>query len=100
MQSELKEKIEQRENTYNRVTELLISYLALGISSEQLDPDTPLFGVGLEFDSIDAIEIIISLESEFGIVLDDGESASFLRTINSLVDEVMRRKEVGLDERN
>ena len=100
MQSELKEKIKQRENTYNRVTELLISYLALDISSDQLDPDTPLFGVGLEMDSIDAVEIIISLETEFEIALDDGEGASFLRTINSVVDEVMRLKEVERDETN
>lgn len=100
MQSELKEKIEQRENMHNRVTELIISCLQLDYSGEELDPDIPLFGSGLGLDSIDAVEIIVALESEFGVSLDEGDSIFALRTINSLVDVLLSQREDELDDRN
>ena len=93
MRSELKAQIEQRENTLNRVIELLISDLQLDRSSEELDPDTPLFGTGLGLDSVDAVELVVALESEFGISLDEGDSTFALRTINSLVDAVLNQGE-------
>lgn len=100
MRSELKEKIERRENMHNRVTEVIISSLQLDISGEELDPDTPLFGSGLGLDSVDAVEIIVSLESEFGVSLDEGNSMFALRTINLLVDVVLSQRENEFDDRN
>ena len=100
MRPELKKKIEQREKTLNRVVELLISSLQLDHSHEELDPDTPLFGTGLGLDSVDAVEIVVGLESEFGISLDEGDSMFALRTINSLVDVVLSEKEDELHDRN
>lgn len=102
MRSELKETIEQREAVLNRVIELLISRLRLDRSSKELDPDTPLFGSGLCLDSVDAVEIVVVLESEFGVWLDEDEdeSAFTLRTINSLVDAVISQKEGEIDNRN
>lgn len=98
MRPELREKIEHRENTLNRVIELLISALQLDRSYEELDPDTPLFGTGLGLDSVDAVEIVVALESEFGISLDDGDSMFALRTINSLVDVVLSQSEDNFDD--
>ena len=98
MRPELRKEIEQRENTLNRVIELLISGLQLDRSYEELDPDTPLFGTGLGLDSVDAVEIVVALESEFGISLDEGDSMFALRTINSLVDVVLRQSEDNLDD--
>ncbi len=98
MQPELKEKIEHRENTLNRVIELLISGLQLDRSYEELDPDTPLFGTGLGLDSVDAVEIVVALESEFGVSLEEGDSMFALRTINSLVDVVLSQSEDNLDD--
>ena len=100
MRPELKEKIEQREDTLTRVIEMLISGLQLDRSYEELDPDTPLFGTGLGLDSVDAVEIVVALESEFGVSLDEGDSMFALRTINSLVDVVLSQKEDGLVDRN
>ena len=100
MRPELRETIEHRENTLNRVIELLISGLQLDRSYEELDPDTPLFGTGLGLDSVDAVEIVVALESEFGISLDEGNSMFTLRTINSLVDVVLSQREDKPDDRN
>ena len=100
MRPELRKKIEHREDTLNRVIELLISGLQLDRSYEELDPDTPLFGTGLGLDSVDAVEIVVALESEFGISLDEGNSMFALRTINSLVDVVLSQRKDELDDRN
>jgi len=54
---------------------------------DEIDPDTPLFGVGLALDSIDAVDLLVQLSAEFGIdVRDDEEGRVALRTVNSLVD--------------
>lgn len=98
MRPELKEKIEQRENALSRVIEMLISGLQLDRSYEELDPDTPLFGTGLGLDSVDAVEIVVALESEFGVSLEEGDSMFALRTINSLVDVVLSQSEENLDD--
>ena len=92
MRSELKEKIRHREDVLNRVTKLLISSLQLDCSSEELDPDAPLFGTGLALDSVDAVEIAVALDLEFRLSLDKEKGVSALRTINSIVDEVLKRE--------
>ena len=41
------------------------------ITPENIDTDAPLFGEGLELDSIDALELVILLEREYGIRMED-----------------------------
>lgn len=41
------------------------------IKPEDIDPYAPLFGEGLGLDSIDALEIIVLLEKEYGIKISD-----------------------------
>ncbi|MEI6124547.1 MAG: phosphopantetheine-binding protein [Bacteroidota bacterium] len=41
------------------------------IKSEDIDPDSALFGEGLGLDSIDALEIIVLLEKNYGIKIED-----------------------------
>ena len=40
---------------------------------EQIDDDAPLFGGGLGLDSIDALELVVMLEKNYGIVIKDIE---------------------------
>jgi acyl carrier protein len=40
-----------------------------GVTPEQIDSDAPLFGAGLGLDSIDALELVVMLERDYGIVL-------------------------------
>jgi acyl carrier protein len=41
------------------------------IKPEDIDPKAPLFGEGLGLDSIDALELIVLLEREYGIKIND-----------------------------
>jgi acyl carrier protein len=44
------------------------------ITADQIADDAPLFGAGgLELDSIDALELVVMLEKNFGIVIKDME---------------------------
>lgn len=54
--------------------ESIIEYLGLeGLSPEEIDADAPLFGEGLELDSIDALELVVLLDRNFGIKIEDME---------------------------
>ena len=92
MQTDLKRKIKIREATLLNVIEILVSALHLKIQTSDLDPDTPLFGTGLGLDSVDAVVIIVELESRFNISISEEEGRRALRTVNSLVDLIIRKK--------
>ena len=41
------------------------------LKPEDVDPNSPLFGDGLGLDSIDALELIVLLEKNYGIKIED-----------------------------
>ena len=56
------------------VKRLIIERLKLEeIAVEDIDTDAPLFGEGLGLDSIDALELVIGLEKEYGVSIPDAE---------------------------
>jgi acyl carrier protein len=57
------------------------------ITPEQIDDDAPLFGTGLGLDSIDALELVVLLEKEYGIVIKDiEEGRPAFRSVRTLAD--------------
>ena len=74
-----------------RLKELLIERLKFeDMTPEDIDDDAPLFAAGgLGLDSIDALEIVVMLESEFGIrVKNEGSARENFRSISALADFV------------
>lgn len=56
------------------VKQLIIERLKLEeIAAEDINTDAPLFGEGLGLDSIDALELVIGLEKEYGVSIPDAE---------------------------
>jgi acyl carrier protein len=56
------------------VKKLIIERLKLEeIAVADIDTDAPLFGEGLGLDSIDALELVIGLEKEYGVSIPDAE---------------------------
>lgn len=92
MQTDLKKRIELRESTLLDVSEILITALHLKLEPIDLDPDTPLFGSGLGLDSVDAVVLIVELESRFNISISEEEGRRALRTLNTLIDLVISKK--------
>lgn len=57
-----------------RIKRLIVNSLNLdGIQPETIDDDAPLFGEGLGLDSVDALELVVALEKEFGIKIKSQE---------------------------
>ena len=57
------------------------------IGIDEIENDMPLFGDdGLGLDSVDAIELTLIVEKEFGVKIKDmGESENIFSSVNSLV---------------
>jgi len=56
------------------IKQLIIERLKLEeIAAEDIDTDAALFGEGLGLDSIDALELVIGLEKEYGVSIPDAE---------------------------
>jgi acyl carrier protein len=73
-----------------RLKELLIERLKFeDMTPADIPDDDPLFAGGLGLDSIDALEIVVMLESEFGIKVKNESSArESFRSIATLADFV------------
>ena len=72
---------------------LIIDTLSLrGTTPEDIDDEAPLFGEadGLGLDSLDALELVVALEYEFGLhkKLDAEESRAVFRSVATLADFV------------
>jgi acyl carrier protein len=72
---------------HTQVKRLIIERLQLeGVSPEDIDNSAPLFGDGLGLDSIDALELVIGIEKEFGVrIQDEDVGGKALASVDALV---------------
>lgn len=74
--------------------ELIIKRLKLeDIKPDEIQDDGPLFGEGLGLDSIDALELVVALEKNYGIrIPDEDVGKEAFRSVNALADYIMKQK--------
>lgn len=61
-------------NLYDRVKIMMVKAVRLKISPESIKNDQPLFGAGgVGLDSLDALELVVALEKEFGVRIPDAD---------------------------
>ena len=66
--------VEPNDDLIEKIKQLIIQRLKLSdMTPEMIENDAPLFGEGLGLDSIDALELVLGLEKEFGVVIPDAE---------------------------
>jgi acyl carrier protein len=92
MKTNIMEYVKQREDLIAGLKSVLINNLNLNLRPDEIDPDASLFGSGLELDSIDAVEIAISVEMAFGIKLRSVSNKGSFRTLNTVADLIMEVK--------
>ncbi|MBU4561683.1 phosphopantetheine-binding protein [bacterium] len=81
------------EDLQSKIKELIVKRLKLEIKPEEIDSTAPLFGTGLGLDSIDALELVVGLEQEFGIKVKDEEvGKEIFASVNTLVEYVKKKK--------
>jgi acyl carrier protein len=60
-----------------------------GVSPEDISPDDSLFGEGLGLDSIDALELIVLLEKNYGLKIENpAEGKKIFATIRSIAEYI------------
>jgi acyl carrier protein len=74
-------------STHELKSKIIESLKLQDVTPEQIDDDAPLFGTGLGLDSIDALELVVLLEKEYGIVIKDiEEGRPAFRSVRTLAD--------------
>ena len=76
------------------IKEMLVKNLMLQTTAEEIGDDFPLFGPGgLGLDSIDALELVVSMEKTFGVGVPNSEvAAKALRTVNTIHDYILEKR--------
>ena len=70
-----------------QIKHLLVENLMLQTSAEEIADDLPLFGPdSLGLDSVDALQIVVALDKNYGLKIPDPEAAKIiLQSVNTIV---------------
>ena len=76
------------------LAQVIVDALNLEVQPRDIDPDAPLYREGLGLDSIDILEIALTLSKRYGLQLrsDDAENAAIFRSLRSLNDQVQQHR--------
>ena len=63
------------------------------LQPEDIDNDAPLFGEGLGLDSIDALELIVLMEKNYGIRLQDpNQGKEIFQSVSVMADYIAKHR--------
>jgi acyl carrier protein len=76
------------------IKEMMVTSLNLRVPKEEIGDDQPLFGPeGLGLDSIDALDLVVSLEKLYGVKVPNQQTArQALATVNTIHDYVVANR--------
>ncbi len=87
--------MEKTDDLRQRVKELIVRQLKLEIDPGSIRDEAPLFGdanESLGLDSIDALELVLGVEKEFGIKVQDEEvGVKAFASVDSLCDFIRQK---------
>lgn len=77
-----------KEVTLDELKQLLVTNCMLRVTPEEIKNDTPLFGPdSLGLDSIDALQMTVAIENNYGVAIKDPETArQAFQSLNHLQD--------------
>ncbi len=72
----------------------MVENLMLQVTAEEIGDDQPLFGPGsLGLDSVDALQLVVALDKNFGLKIPDpGAAKEILQNVNSMAAAVIRKQ--------
>ena len=71
------------------ILQLKLDYL----TKEEIDPDASLFGTGLGLDSIDALELNVLLEKNYGVKIPDQHTGrKVFKSVRTMAEFILENK--------
>lgn len=85
--------MEQEKDLKDRIRALIVENLMLKMAPEEIGDEVPLFGpTGLGLDSVDALQLVVALDKNFGIKIPDQATArTVLENVNSIALAVRQK---------
>ena len=83
-----------REELENKIKEIVVESLDLeDLTVQDIETDVPLFGEGLGLDSIDALELIVLMEKNYGIKLKDpSQGKEIFKSVAVMADYISKNR--------
>ena len=78
----------KRKQLCSDIKKMIVEQLCLEVEPEFITDDQPLFGRGLELDSIDSLELSVGVFNNWQISLSDDDNSAF-SSVNALADFIM-----------
>jgi acyl carrier protein len=80
-----------------RIKTMMVENLMLQVSAPEIGDDQPLFGPGsLGLDSVDALQLVVALDKNFGLKVPDPAAAKeILQSVNTMAAAVLRGNAPG-----
>ena len=75
-----------------RLKAMMVENLMLQVTADEIKDDQPLFGPGsLGLDSVDALQLVVALDKNFGLKVPDPAAAKvILQSVNTIADAVRK----------
>lgn len=82
------------EELRSQIKKMMVDQLMLDVSVEEIQHEQPLFGNGgLGLDSVDALQLVVVLEKEFGLKLDDSpESKAIMTSVETMAQAIEKMR--------
>src|SRR5204863_7993064 len=76
----------------DRIKDMMVENLMLQVTANEIGDDQPLFGPGsLGLDSVDALQLVVALDKNFGLKIPDPAAAKeVLQNVNTIVGAIQR----------
>lgn len=78
----------------DEIRSLLVETLMLTVPATEITDERPLFGPGgLGLDSVDALQLVVALDKQFGLKVTDAEVArQTLASVSTMAEAVVRHR--------
>jgi acyl carrier protein len=77
-----------------QIKNLMVENLMLQVTAAEIGDDQPLFGPGsLGLDSVDALQLVVALDKNFGLKIPDPAAAKqILQSVNTIAEAVEKHR--------
>ena len=75
------------------IKRMMVENLMLPVTEQEILDEQPLFGPGsLGLDSVDALQLVVGLDKNFGVKIPDPAAAKeILQSVNTIADAVQKK---------